>query len=238
MSVPSTAPLYGDGAFVPEFAIREALINGFAELRNSRAQLIEFVSRFDNLPQGSQQEWNAQCMEAIEQVLDPESDNSLRNISLGYPTQDAALPWVGIVLESDSEDTGGATIGDNLVTIYQPIGDPVTNPDGYELVKHKVKGTDYTATISVSVWSTSPEMSFVLHEAIFYILFGLKGSLSASGIREVGFSSSSLDISSALEPRTGFVPLTKCVISYQRRRTVTSDPVPTRMSHRFIYRTQ
>ena len=30
MSVPSTAPLYGDGAFVPEFAIREALINGEA----------------------------------------------------------------------------------------------------------------------------------------------------------------------------------------------------------------
>ena len=46
------APRYSDAPMGPEFSIREVLINGFAELRNATAQLTEFVSRFDNLPQG------------------------------------------------------------------------------------------------------------------------------------------------------------------------------------------
>lgn len=232
-------PRYSDAPMGPEFSIREVLINGFAELRNATAQLSEFVSRFDNLPQGSQAEWNDQLREALADVLDPESDNSLRNISLGYPSGDAALPWIGITISSDAEDTGSATIGDNMLTLYHGIGDAEIDPENYRLIRKKVKGVDYNASIEVSVWSTSPEMSLMLHEAVNYILMGNKGELTASGIRDITLSSSAFEPSSELEPRmSAVVPVTRCVLTYQRRWTQTTDPVPTLMEHRFVFRSE
>ena len=230
-------PRYSDAPMGPEFAIREALINGFAELRNASAELVEFVSRFDNLPQGTQGVWNAQMREALLEVLDPESDNSLKNISLGYPSGDGSLPWIGITIASDAEDTGSATIGDNLVTLYHGIGDAEIDPDNYRLIKHKVKGVDFNASVEVSIWVTSPEMSLMLHEAVNYILMRSKGALAASGIRDTALSSAAFEPSPDMSPREGMVvPITRIALTYQRRWTDTTDPVPTLMTHKFIYR--
>ena len=228
-------PRYANHTLVPEFVAREILIRGFAELINSEAQLTELLQRFDALPQGSQDGWLRQCREALLGAFDGASHNSIRDISLGHPGPDAALPWIGVVQLGGNENVANATVGDNDVTLYERMGDPVTNPDGYRLIRHKVKSTDRTATVEVAVWTTSNELSIILHDATRYVLDRHKGDFTAAGVRDITMVVEGMTPSPDMSPRVAYVPITRIIMQYQDRYTITRDPVPTRMTHRVIY---
>ena len=101
-----------------EFLIRETLIMGFAEFASSRAQQDEVLDRIDMLRQGSQESWRADCAAALRDTFDPQSPNFLSNVCIGHPTQEATLPWIGIVLMAEAEDPAGSMLGDVLTRQY------------------------------------------------------------------------------------------------------------------------
>ena len=218
-----------------EFLIRETLIMGFAEFASSRAQQDEVLDRIDMLRQGSQESWRADCAAALRDTFDPQSPNFLSNVCIGHPTQEATLPWIGIVLMAEAEDPAGSMLGDVLTRQYTTTGDLDSNPEGFRVIRHEVLSTDYTATVQIAVWTTVPELSIVLQATAQYVMELHKDILGRAGVYTITLTTSSLSPDPTLEPRVAYVPIVTCVLTFPRRRTKTTDPVPNRLTQTFIY---
>lgn len=218
-----------------EFLIRETLLMGFAEFASSKAQQHEVLDRIDMLRQGSQSSWREDCAAALRDTFDPTSPNALQNVCIGHPTQEAVLPWIGIVQMAEAEDASGSMAGDILTRVYSTTGDLETNPEGFRVIRHEVLSTDYTSTIQVAVWTTVPELSIVLQAAAQYVMELHKDTLGRAGVYTITMSCSSFTPDPMLEPRVAYVPIITVVLSFPRRRTRTTDPVPNRITQRYVY---
>jgi hypothetical protein len=225
-------PRYANTAVIPEFVVREQLVLGLAELASSPEQLDEITSRFDALAQGSQDAWREQCRDALVDMLTPTSPNCV-HIILGMALSDAELPVIGIVAAGDNEDATSATMGDTLDVQDEKIGDYVSNPGAFHIVRHRAKGVDHVASVEIGIWTTAPETSTILDEAVRYVLFRRKGHLTSAGVRDVQMAATAAMPSPDLAPRVGYVPLIRLTMQYQARLTQTTDGMPWKMTHTF-----
>lgn len=225
---------YANTGPIAELVVREQIIDGLAELRNSREQLDELTTRFDELQQGTQTEWARQCRDLLLSMLDPES-GQLVSVSLGHPDSDAVLPWVGIVDRGASEDIGGATIGDVLRTETERIGDHVTDPTHFRLRKHTTHGTTMNLQVEIATWAVAQEMSIVLQEAVQYVLFRRKGQLAKAGVHDVSMRTEGFSPREDMMPRVSYVPLLVLTCTVQRRMTRVQDNVPWKVSFTYSF---
>lgn len=233
MSEPNK-PRYANSVIIPEFVVREQLVLGLAELAGSPEQLTELTTRFDALAQGSQADWRKQCRDVLVDMLTPSSPNFV-HVVLGIPLSDAELPVIGIVASGASEDTSTASMGDTIDLQYEYIGDQTSNPGAFHIVEHRVKGVDHVASVEIGIWTTAPEASTMLDEAVRYILFRRKGQMTSAGVRDVQMAATAVAPSPDLAPRVGYVPMVRLTMQFQARLTQTTDGMPWKMAHSFSF---
>ncbi len=226
-------PRYANTPLTAEFVIREQLVEGLVEAAQDPGQLDELVARFDNLLQGSQQQMPIDWRAMLVDYLNPASSNVLRVI-LGYPPADITLPVVAIGMVGEVEDPTSASLADGLVVLNEKLGDITTNPDGFRIIQHHVRGVDHVTTLEISVWHTAMEGAILLQEAVRYVLFRRKGALTSAGIRNLQMTLNSLQPDDTM-PNVAMVPRIMVTLTYQARQTVSEDPVPHKMTHTFTF---
>jgi hypothetical protein len=232
MTAPSQ-PRYANTGPVAEFVIREQIVEGLIELRDSPQQLGELTTRFDSMPQGSETEWSVQCRAMLLHMLDPEGGEFV-TVSLGHPSSDATLPWVGIVHRGESEDMAAASMGDVLDVQNEHIGtsDDLTH---FHIRKHITRGVTVSSQVEIAVWAVSAEASVILHEAVQYVLFRRKGHIAAAGVRDMVMRTDGFEPREDMLPRVSYVPTVTLTCSVQRRAVVTRDNIPHQVAITFTF---
>lgn len=208
----------------PELLLRQVLMEGLVELAGTPDQVEELFRRSDTLRQGSQDDWADDFRAGLHQLV---RDGGLR-VHIGVPMTEAVLPSVSIVTASSSEDAGGATLGGVLGVAWRSLGVPAADPNAFVTERHTTLGADWTTSLQVGCWATTPEESVLLKALVAYLLFRHKGRLTVAGVRDLSLSESGFTPDPQLYPRVGYVPAFSVSIEWTRRQTRVRRPVPTR----------
>lgn len=212
-----------------EFLLRQVLVEGLVELAGDRVRLRELVARSDTLRQGSQVEWVDDHLALVDELVQIGAPGGL-TIGVGYPPDDAHLPYVGIVKASASEQPGGASCGDVIGIAFDLQSTP-TAADFNSTVSTRVTtiGVDVTTSLQVSTWATTPDASMLISAIVRHLVFRHKGRLEGAGVHEVTTSESGFEPSPQLYPRTGYVPVLNVSLEWTYRQARRTRRVPTRV---------
>jgi len=225
--------------FVPELQVRQLLIEGMVELAGDRHRMDEMFGRVDALLQGTQNEWADEARAVFLELAKPGHRGGAR-VLVGYPPQEARLPALSIVEEGGAEDESQATFGDIMARQIETLGQSEENEDGEEvgnqrLHEHIHIGCEWTSTLQLSTWATTPEVSVILHAVVKHLMLRLKGRLFRAGVQSVSLSDSGFQPNPDLYPRTGYVPVVRCTMHWTSRQTRRKGPRPAtwKITHTF-----
>lgn len=222
------APYGSNNQFSPDLLVRQVLLEGLALLARDPVRSTMLYERFDDLVGGSQDEQPGSWRARLRELTQYGAEEALQ-IGVGHPHDAARLPYVGVVLDSGSEVASMARLNDLQAVSHEVIGEDVQNGDGsydfgsQRVIQHRHRQTDWTSSIQVSTWATTPEESLLVHEAVREVLLNDKGRLRPAGITNVSFSDTGFAPDVQIRPRTGWVPVLSVSMEWdltqvQRRR--------------------
>ena len=225
-----TTPIrpYGTGLLlVPELLVREVLLEGMAELAGDEFRLDEMFGRKDEaLLTGTATTWLQEMRDIFRTMVEEESRGI--GVGVGYPSEHVHLPYVSIVSSGGGEDDSSATMGNVLSRRGEALGNMAD--DSARAREHTALGLDWRTTVQVGSWTTSPELSTVLHAAVKHILFRLKGRLAVAGVLDVALSDAGFEPDPRFHPRTAYVPVVSVRLGHTMVQTRRVDPAPTKIT--------
>ena len=225
-----TAPIrpYGTGLLlVPELLVREVIMESLHELASDDFRLDEMFGRKDEaLQNGTTESWLREMRRTFRTMIAEPSRGI--GVGVGYPTEDAHLPFVSVIASGGSEDDGSATMGNVLGRHGEVLGDLATASGRAR--EHTAVGIDWRTTVQVGSWTTAPELSAVLHAAVKHLLFRHKGRLFVAGVLDVSLSDGGFEPDPRFHPRTAYVPVVSVRLSHTMVQTRRVDPVPTKIT--------
>lgn len=220
-------PLGSPASFSPDMLLRQVLHEGLSYLAADPQRVADLYGRFDTLASGSQADMLADFSAGLQALVAWGGDNALQ-IVLGYPHDDAALPLVSIVHDAGSEQPGAAMYNDLLAASHDLIGvDNIADWSTQDCVQHRHQAVDYTSQIQIGSWATSPEESWLIHEALRAVLLTDKGFLHKAGVMDVSVSESGFAPDTRMRPRVAWVPMLSVRMDWQMRQT-SRTKVPSR----------
>lgn len=223
----TTKPQAASASFSPDFLLRQVLIDGLQYLVADPERLADLYTRFDDLASGSQADMPASFREHLTRLVRFGAEDALE-IHLGYPHDDARLPCLSIVHDSGSENPSAAYLADHMASTYEIQGtDDPSDWSTQRVIEHVHKAVDYTSQIQIGSWATSPEESWLIHEAVRAVLFTDKGALRSAGVLDVVVSESGFSPDERMRPRVAWVPMLSVRLDWQMRQT-TRRKVPSR----------
>lgn len=197
-----------------DLLVQEAIVLGFGALESDRRAVDELVDRSDSLRHNTADAWRVGLRDALLDMLSTSSPNRV-DVLLGYPSGppgSAHLPCVSIVKDGGGENPSEVCIGDVLDQRDEFVG---PNLERVETVTH---GAGWTSTLQVGAWTTTPELSALLHAAIGWALQHQKQRLMDMGVHESTWNEGGAP-GTDLEPRVGFVPMWVVTLNWTRQQT-------------------
>jgi len=200
----------------PELLVRQVLLEGLVELAGDRFRQDELFARVDDMLQGTQDAWAKEMRAALLRMAQPGRKGGI-SVAVGYPQDEALLPYVSIIGDAGSEEGNQASMGDVLGRHFdQDTGTLYT-----------VIGTEWSSTIQIGSWATVGEESTLLHQLVKHVAFRAKGSLIAAGVRDVSLSESGFAPGEVYYPRVMWVPMLRLTLEWTYRQTRRKRPVAT-----------
>ena len=225
-----TVPMRPHGAgmmIVPELLVREVLMEAMTELAGDRFRQDELFARKDTgLRTGTSGVWLSEMRDIFSGMLNEESRGV--GVGVGYPTEDAHLPYLSVIASGGGEDDSTATMGNVLARQGEAMGD-LTKATG-RVREHVAIGIDWRTNIQIGSWTTAPELSTVLHAVVKHLMFRHKGRMLVAGVTDLVLSDSGFEPNAQLHPRTGWVPVVSVRLSHTMVQTRRTDPVPTKIT--------
>jgi len=211
--------------FVPELKIREMLLEAIIELAGDEFRLDEMFGRADtSLDVTTEGTWLLDMREILLDVIGAQGLSRL--VGVGYPGQDAHLPYISIVTAGAVEDDSVATMGNVLGRSGEAVGElTATGPSG-TLREHVAIGTDWNTNVQIGSWAVAGEMAAVLHSVVKHLMFRHKGRLHTAGVLDVSLSDSGFEPDRQMHPHTAYVPILSVRISHTMVQTRREDPAP------------
>jgi len=223
-------PLGSGAGIVPSLLVREVLIKGLVELASDDVRLSELYQRFDDLRDGTQDQWTQDLKDHLKRLVSYGSAGAVR-VGVTYPRTELSLPWVSVLVASGSEDVGQATMGDVMHRRVEKLG------AGEKLrhVEHTIIGSDQTTQIQIGSWAIAPEGSLLLHEAVRNVLMRDKGRLQSAGVLNITLSDGGFEVSSDLTPHVAYVPVMSMSMEWTQHQTSQRERVAFKMSQSVTY---
>lgn len=217
--MPVISPIGAPASFSPDMMLRQVLHEGLAYLASDPQRVADLYGRFDDLSSGSQADMLADFTAALKELVAWGSDTALR-IHLGYPQDDAVLPCISIVHDAGSEQPGTATYNDLLAASHDLQGvDDIDDWSTQNCIQYRHQGVDYTSQLQLGSWATSPEESWLIHEAVRAVLLTDKGPMRKAGIMDVNVSESGFAPDNRMRPRVAWVPMLSLRLDWFMRQT-------------------
>jgi len=212
----------------PLLRVRQVLMEGLVQLAGDRTRLEELFGRVDDLLQGTQTEYTKEFSDYLQEKVRALNGPDGVRVRVGYPhSDDMALPHIGIVVESGSEDTGGDVSGDLQRESVEAQGTAPSTIEydagefgAYKVVQESVLGIDWTSNVQITCWALSGEEAELWKSAVLNVLIRDKGRLQVGGIREIRLSESGFMPSGDYQPRVMYVPVVRVTASWTVRQTM------------------
>jgi hypothetical protein len=213
------APVGAPASFSPDMLLRQVLHEGLAYLASDPQRVADLYGRFDDLASGSQADMLADFQARLKTLV-AWGDAEALQIHLGYPHDDAVLPCVSIVHDAGSEQPGAATYNDLMSASHELSG--VDDPGDWSTqscIQYRHQGVDYTSQLQLGSWATSPEESWLIHEAVRAVMLTDKGFLRKAGVMDVSVSESGFAPDNRMRPRVAWVPMLSVRMDWFMRQT-------------------